>query len=68
MDYHILDICTLQSMSKDTDKEIKIMQRRLKQLQEQKEIIDVIILHRVDKQPDVKSTEEDDGITIHPLK
>ncbi len=66
MDYHILDICTLKLMAKDIDREIKRMQRRLKQLQEQKEIIDVIILHREDRQLDVKSS--DDDITIHPLK
>jgi hypothetical protein len=66
MDYHILDICTLKSMSKDIDREIKRMQRRLRQLQEQKEIIEIIILHRGERQNDIKSS--DDDITIHPLK
>jgi hypothetical protein len=53
-------------MSKDIDREIKRMQRRLRQLQEQKEIIEIIILHRGERQNDIKSS--DDDITIHPLK
>ena len=49
MDYHILSVSTLKEMSNDIDMEIQKTTSRAKQLMEQKEIIDLIILYRDNK-------------------
>ena len=64
MDYHILETFTLKSMSVDIERELKRMTTRLKQLKEQKEIIDLIILHR---EEDKKTRNTRDDHMIHPL-
>ena len=63
MDYHILETYTLKSMSVDIEREIRRSSRRLTQLQEQKEIIDMIIVHREDD----KNKNKDPDRLIHPL-
>lgn len=64
MDYNILETFTLKSISVDIDREIKRLNKRLNQLQEQKETIDVILIYREDNKHNI---HQDDSI-IHPLK
>ena len=61
MDYNILKTFTLKAMSNDIDQEIKKIYKRVKILEEQKETIDLIIIHRDD--PNFLDTDE----IIHPL-
>ena len=56
MDYHILETYTLKAMSRDINKEIKTILNRLDRLKEQKEILDLIIIHR---------NESDKGKPVH---
>ena len=56
MDYHILETYTLKAMSRDINKEIKTIFNRLDRLKEQKEILDLIIIHR---------NESDKGNPVH---
>ena len=55
MDYHILDLYTLKSMSRDLDREIKRLRVCSIKITEQKEIIDLIINHRDKKEKNVDS-------------
>lgn len=64
MDYNILETFTLKSISVDIDREIKRITKLLNKLQEHKETIDVILIHREDNKHNI---HQDDSI-IHPLK
>ena len=46
MDYHILDVYTLKSMTRDINREIKKTIDKLNKLREQKDIINIIVSHR----------------------
>jgi len=65
MDYHILETYTLKSMSRDINKEISVMIERLNRLREQKDIIDLIIIHRYEQE---KDNQVDNETVIDPLK
>ena len=64
MNYHILEIYTLKSMSYDIGKKIRSTIKELITLKEQKEIIDLIIIHRDEKKN--KNTVNNDTL-IDPL-
>ena len=65
MDYHILEIYTLKAISRDVDREITKIKDRLRKLEEQKEIIDLIIMHRDKNDP---HRHVDSDALIDPLK
>lgn len=56
MDYLILETYTLKAIARDINKEILTIMDRLNRLKEQKEIIDLVISHR---------TEKDKGKPVH---
>lgn len=65
MNYHILETYTLKSIAIDIDKEIGNLIEQLDRLREQKEIIDSIINHRIDRDREKKITSD---TVIVPLK
>ena len=65
MDYHILDLYTLKSISRDINREIQRIKDRLKKLKEQQEVVDMIIAYRGKIDPH-KIIDSD--TLINPLK
>lgn len=63
MDYHILDLYTLKSMSRDLDRELKRLKAQIIKIHEQKEIVDLIICHR-----DKENKIIDSDTLIDPLR
>ena len=63
MDYHMLDIYTLKSMSNDVRKEISNLTERLSRLKEQKEVIDMIVIFRTEQD---KKDKIDNNTLIDP--
>ena len=63
MDYHMLYIYTLKSMSNDVRKEISNLTERLSRLKEQKEVIDMIVIFRTEQD---KKDKIDNNTLIDP--
>ena len=63
MDYHILDLYTLKSMTRDFQNEIDRLGEKIEAILEQKEIIDMIIEYRNKKQ----KKNPDNEIWVDPL-
>lgn len=70
MDYHLLDVYTLKSMSRDIGNEIERLEQEIERLKEKKEVMDIIIARRQSKDRNLKTKKTEDisdETVINPL-